>query len=136
MDFTFYSVTAKRLELARNAALKRFRKNVDGAIVLAAAKMPMDFGDLKDGPRPPGEVFIERLIDFWNRQVDAIDGRLSFPIRMERTGPPNGAPYELAPGNLGACGRDAAFPLGAGPNEGQIDVGVARRCLFMGDERH
>ena len=33
----------------------------------------MDFGDLKDGPRPPGEVFIERRIDFWNRQVDAID---------------------------------------------------------------
>jgi hypothetical protein len=87
MTFTFYSVTPKRLELARRAVMKRLRKNVDHSIVRAAARMPMDFGDLKDGPRPAGEVFMERLVDFWNRQADAIEARrLHFSIRMERTG--------------------------------------------------
>jgi hypothetical protein len=42
----FYAATAKRISTARNAAVKRLRKNVEGAITSTALGLTMDFGSL------------------------------------------------------------------------------------------
>lgn len=68
----FHKVTPMRLELAREALLARFRKNLDGSIIQAAAGMSADAEDEPD---------MVRIGCWWNRQVDAITERLPFPIR-------------------------------------------------------
>ena len=74
----FHNVTANRLDLACNAALDRLRENVQGAIIQAAAGMPVE------GIDEPATT--EHVITTWNREADAIAKRLPFPIRATRTG--------------------------------------------------
>jgi hypothetical protein len=109
------TVTTKRLELARKAALKRFRKNIDQAIIYKATETVFSSEQLmvdhvsRENERlarvgyklsklgeaetaaeaPTWADMLKRYAAFWNAQADKIEERGPFPLRLEE--------YQFAP---------------------------------------
>jgi hypothetical protein len=121
------TVTTKRLELARTAALKRFSKNIDQAIIYRATdtvfsseQLMVDhvsrenerlarvgyklskLGEAETAAEAPTWAdMLKRYAAFWNAQADKIEERGPFPLRLEGY---QFAPRTTAPNPIEICG--------------------------------
>jgi hypothetical protein len=104
------NITTKRLELARKAALRRFRKNIDQSIIYKAtdtvfatperlmedhvnrekerlARIGVKLTDLgiakTAAEAPTWRDMLNRYAQFWNEQADKIEAHGPFPLRLE-----------------------------------------------------